>query len=368
MNRSLFRPLAWLLLGLAAFAVPLRAQQKPDTTTTTVVKNDSVQKTAPIWVPTTTITTLIKIVVHDTVPTKPPVAVLTVSPKTVSAVISGNFVQFTATGASSVTWTATGGPVSATGLYWPGKTAGTYRVIASSGKLADTATVTITGAVTPPPVDTTKLPPSTGTGNLFNVTFEDGSFGGMTQVTHASIATSGCYSGSKCLDFNLTGNDGSAYVDLGSGRPDVYVSFAVKVITPPTGGPHTPNVFTQKMVIFRNTGNAPNQFGEMNQIQGNWIWSWLFSLTNSPNYDIGALGSPSAAGWHTFKMHLHCASPATITWGKDGVESVATLTNPGGPCAGPVTQMTFGGPNNDLGPSHFQFDNIHIGTVDPGWP
>ncbi|HKV75110.1 MAG TPA: Ig-like domain-containing protein [Gemmatimonadales bacterium] len=49
----------------------------------------------------------------------------------------------------SVTWTATGGTISAAGLYTAGSTTGAFRVIATQqgGTLADTSSVTITGAV-----------------------------------------------------------------------------------------------------------------------------------------------------------------------------------------------------------------------------
>jgi hypothetical protein len=60
--------------------------------------------------------------------------------------------QFSATGSWSdgttttltPAWSATGGAITPDGLYTAGSTAGTYRLIASSGGLADTATITIT--------------------------------------------------------------------------------------------------------------------------------------------------------------------------------------------------------------------------------
>jgi hypothetical protein len=50
------------------------------------------------------------------------------------------------------------------------------------------------------------------------------------------------------------------------------------------------------------------------------------------------------------------------------VDNLITLTTAAAP-AGIPTTLTFGGTlNAGSGASHFQFDNIHIGTVDPGWP
>jgi hypothetical protein len=67
--------------------------------------------------------------------------------------------------AVSVTWSATGGTISAAGLYTAGQSAGTYRVIAtqSAGALADTATVTVTTTAPPPaPVASVTVSPASG--------------------------------------------------------------------------------------------------------------------------------------------------------------------------------------------------------------
>lgn len=87
---------------------------------------------------------------------------ITVSPKTVS-LNAGATQQFGATANWStgsttlppITWSATGGSISTSGLYTAPTTAGTYRVIVahSGGSLRDTATVTVPAEipVTPPP-------------------------------------------------------------------------------------------------------------------------------------------------------------------------------------------------------------------------
>ena len=74
-----------------------------------------------------------------------------VTPAQVS-VVAGGTQQFSANGrrsdgsviALTPTWTATGGTISAGGLYAAGQAAGTFRVVASSGNLADTSVVTLT--------------------------------------------------------------------------------------------------------------------------------------------------------------------------------------------------------------------------------
>ncbi len=90
----------------------------------------------------------------------PTLTSLTVAPKP-TAVTAGSSRQFTlsalwsngSTTVPAVSWSATGGTISAAGLYTAGTSAGTYRVVAtySSGVKADTSAVTVTPAGPPPP-------------------------------------------------------------------------------------------------------------------------------------------------------------------------------------------------------------------------
>lgn len=84
----------------------------------------------------------------------PTLVAVVISPAT-ATVPAGGTRQFTAVGRLSngsdqtvgITWSATGGVVSGTGLYTAGPTVGDWRVIATGpGGLADSAAVTITGA------------------------------------------------------------------------------------------------------------------------------------------------------------------------------------------------------------------------------
>jgi hypothetical protein len=224
-----------------------------------------------------------------------------------------------------------------------------------------------------PPVTPPVTPPSTGSGNLAGITFESGTFEGLTdggggKPVGATISGSGCYAGSKCFDVNLgasSSDQGGSGYWVGPARyTDLWISFALNVIKSPTSG----GVETQKMLIFRDLGSAPNQFGELNQAYGGWIWSWLFT-ESGPNYPVPGLPAPTTAGWHRYKVHLHCAAPASVTFGVDGREGVASFTTKGAACAHLPNTVTFGGTlNASSGASHFQFDNIKIGTTDPGWP
>ncbi|MBP6772483.1 MAG: Ig-like domain-containing protein [Gemmatimonadaceae bacterium] len=90
----------------------------------------------------------------------PTLSAIHIAPKT-ATVSTGGTVQFTATALWSngstavplVSYSATGGTVTPTGLYTAPATAGTYQVILAqtSGALRDTAVVTVTTVVTPPP-------------------------------------------------------------------------------------------------------------------------------------------------------------------------------------------------------------------------
>lgn len=85
--------------------------------------------------------------------TNPTLVAVVVSPAT-ATVPAGGAAQFSAVGRLSngadqplaVTWTASGGVVSATGLYTAGPVTGTFQIFATSpGGLVGSATVTITG-------------------------------------------------------------------------------------------------------------------------------------------------------------------------------------------------------------------------------
>ena len=96
------------------------------------------------------------------VPPPPNLTGVEISPQN-ATLSAGATHTFTAVGRLSVsstapigvTWSATGGTIDPSGVYTAGSTAGSYRVIATNiaGTLADTASVAITVAETPPPSD-----------------------------------------------------------------------------------------------------------------------------------------------------------------------------------------------------------------------
>ena len=137
--------------------------------------------------------------------------------------------------AVSVTWSATGGTISAAGLYTAGQSAGTYRVTAtqSAGTLADTATVTVTTTAPPPvPVASVTVSPASGSvavGQTLQLTAvpKDANGNALTgrTVTWASAAPSvatvsgsglvtGVAAGSASITATSEGRTGSAAITV----------------------------------------------------------------------------------------------------------------------------------------------------------
>jgi hypothetical protein len=262
------------------------------------------------------------------------------------------------TSSVSVTYNATGGTITTGGLYTAGTTTGSFQVIAiqQGGTLADTSSVTITAAP----------PPGGGSGNITNCDFEAGNACGASPTSSSgtiSFASSGCFAGTRCVDINVpaSSSDGGSRedFDLGGARSDVWISFALKIITQPLSG-----LATQKMVIFRDVAaSGANQFGEMNQIGGRWIWNWLFTDPNKGNIDLAAA---PVGSWHTYKIHM---TGNGFTLWMDGSSTPVKSLSTTAAVSGRPKQITLGGTlNGGSGASHFQFDNVHIGTSDPGWP
>lgn len=119
------------------------------------------QRTVTVTVKGTAVQTALAVTVIDTTPAPPPpptLTGLTIAPKSASVQTSGSKAFTSASTwsdgqphADTVAWAATGGTVSATGLYTAGLSAGAFRVVASELGRADTAAVTVTAPPPPPP-------------------------------------------------------------------------------------------------------------------------------------------------------------------------------------------------------------------------
>ena len=169
-----------------------------------------------------------------------PLTQVIVSPATASVVVGGTL-QFMSYGrrkngdsvAVSVTYAASGGSISAAGLYTAGQSAGTYRVLAtqSGGTLADTAAVTIATvpvasvAVSPASASVTvgqtvqlTATPKDASGNPLSgraVTWAT-SNGAIATVSASGVVT-GVAAGSATITATSEGKSGSATVIVSSG-------------------------------------------------------------------------------------------------------------------------------------------------------
>lgn len=132
------------------------------------------------------------------VPPQPTLASVSVTPST-ATVGGGLQQQFSAMGMLSdgsevpigVSWTATGGTIDAGGLYTAGRTAGTYRVIAThvTTGLADTANVTVPAAtLTSITLSPSSVSLSSGQGQQFGVTgkLSDGTTSSSVPVAYSA--------------------------------------------------------------------------------------------------------------------------------------------------------------------------------------
>jgi hypothetical protein len=152
-----------------------------------------------------------------TIPEPPPPNLIAIEVTPAAATVqSGLTQQFTAIGRLSdnsttavpVTWSATGGIVSAGGVYTAGAAPGSYRVIATEigGPLADTATVTVTAA--PPTLVAIEVTPATAAlapnGTQQFTAIGRMSDNGTQAVTVAWSATGGTISGAGLYTASAT--------------------------------------------------------------------------------------------------------------------------------------------------------------------
>jgi hypothetical protein len=191
-----------------------------------------------------------------TVAAPPPsvtLAAVVLSPASVTLAASATQ-QFSAVGrmsdgstsSVSVTWGGTGGSVSASGLYTAGSTAGTYRVIATSGTLADTSTVTIT----PPPPTLTGVVISPATVSLAGGASQQFSAAGQmsdgstSSVAIAWNATGGTVSSTGWYTAGQTAGTFRVIATSGSFSDTAAVTVSVRTLTSLTLSPNTVTLAT----------------------------------------------------------------------------------------------------------------------------
>ena len=273
-----------------------------------------------------------------TVTAPPPVVAVSVSPTTAS-LQTGATQQFAAsvTGSSNtgVTWTATGGTISAGGLYTAPATAGTYTVTATSvadNSKSASATVTVTAA--PPAVAVTISPASaslqTGATKQFTASVTGSTNTAVTwSATGGTISTTGLYTAPAAVG-NYTVRATSVADSTKSASAAVTVTQAPPTIAvSPTSVTFTsiPAATTSSQaIVVTNTGGSTLTVSQAT-ISGSTVFSVsapVFPLT----LNAGQSGSvtlqfaPQAAG--TFSGNLALLSNASNTLAAIPLSGTAT--------------------------------------------
>ncbi|HET7233943.1 MAG TPA: hypothetical protein VFJ16_28285 [Longimicrobium sp.] len=178
----------------------------------------------------------------------PTLTTLSVTPATASTTTGGS-VQLSATGtysdgsskAVTPAWTATGGTITAAGLYTAGQTAGTFRVIGTLGGKADTSVVTV-AAPAAPTITALYLNPgtaSTQTGGTvqFGATasYSDGT---SKAVTPAYTATGGTITAAGLYTAGQTAGTFAVIASSG-GKADTSAVTVSAPAAPPAAGSYT---------------------------------------------------------------------------------------------------------------------------------
>jgi hypothetical protein len=190
--------------------------------------------------------------IADTAPvvvTYPPptMTAVTLTPQTV-ALVSGSTRQFAAIGTMSdssttpitVTWSATGGTISSTGLYTAGSTSGTFRVIGTQpgGTAADTSAVTISPAT--PTLTAVVVNPSSATleagGTQQFAASGRMSDGSTTAIVASFTTTGGTVSGSGLYTAGATAGTFRVIATQQGGTLADTANVTVTAVQPPPTG------------------------------------------------------------------------------------------------------------------------------------
>lgn len=288
--------------------------------------------------------------------TVPQLTSLAVSPKTVS-VNAGATQQFAVsanwnTGATTVppvTWSATGGSVSATGLYTAPTAAGTYRVIVAhtNGTVRDTATVTVAAPV---------AAPTAASGAFFEDGFETGAPAAANGFlwrsgNSTSVSTEKAFSGQYSLRFRYaaadSGKDSSAEqrFDMGRYLSAVWIEYMLYVPDNFVHRNESPNN-NKFLMLWRDvysdaTGGtwrvgaeyqrATDGSSTLRFMSSRWDYNYWASNgpwpTGGANYapTLFSSNGPLTPGrWHRIRFHVKAASSRTA---EDGVARVYVDNN-----------------------------------------
>jgi hypothetical protein len=270
---------------------------------------------------------------------------LTISPKT-ATVNAGATQQFAAranwnTGATTlppIVYSATGGAVTAGGLWTAPSTGGTYRVILahSGGTLRDTATVTVQGT-------TTTTTTTTPTGLFFEDGFESGAkrnANGFTwaTTTNPRVSNERAFSGSYALRFEYSAAPQNEYgwseqrFDMGRYISEVAVEYMLYVplnyqhrtVTNGAGNNKFLMLWRDTYGSQKGTWQVGMEFWRENDslsrarfMSSRWDFDWVtdgFASENTPL--IGAAGAIKPGQWNRVRFYVKAASSRTASDGK----------------------------------------------------
>lgn len=253
---------------------------------------------------------------------------ITVSPKTVS-LNAGATQQFGATanwstGATTlppITWSATGGSISTSGLYTAPTTAGTYRVIVahSGGTLRDTATVTVTSTTTAPP------PPTVGWSIERNFNSGAvGSYAGTGASGFDDAAGRSIISSDKSVDGGLSARLSIDSADTGFGSWGGVINFPTTltqgadlwlqlyIFVPSDFVVKTPGNGSLKFIRVRTKTSSGSNAGYNDiQIQDDGEWESSFRMIKERQdwwFKFGAPGTFKKGQWQRISVNLKMSS------------------------------------------------------------
>jgi hypothetical protein len=306
---------------------------------------------------------------------------LTVSPKP-AQLVAGGTLQFSAsalwsngtTTLPTLSWSATGGTITSTGLYSAGANPGSYRVIASGGGRADTSIVTVTAVPAAPTLlglTVSPNPASVNTGGTrqFNVT-ASWSDGGTTlpaigwSATGGTINASGLYTaGSTAGTYRVIASGGgkadTAAVTLGvppappspPGTPQFATSGTMTTVSWTPGSGATSYRYT----AGANAGGWAGLQGTSNTTSaslgvipaGLSIWACITSVNSagdSPDYSCNSYTIPAASGPSTTLQSLKVnPNQITLSAGASQQFSVSATWSDGSGTLPPISWAATGG-------------------------
>ena len=227
---------------------------------------------------------------------------ITVSPASASVTL-GTTKQFTATGQSSVTWTASAGTISSTGLFtapavMPASSAVTIKA-AGSNNQAGTATVTLVNSSSPPiTVSPATVNVTLGTVQLFTAT-------GQTSVTWT--ATAGTITAGGLFTAPSVMPASTAVTIKATGAGSQFGTATVTLVNIPpqpiTVSPSTASVALSGTQLFTATGQTTVAWSaSAGTISATGLYTAPAAMPASPTVVIKATGSGNQSGTATVTL------------------------------------------------------------------